>query len=291
MPRLIICLLFSIAICPATSPPPYSGQCGVMNRISSFGNEHPASQAAALGLLAQVAEGRVQHPPPELEVQVGLPPGELNRPDYSSYQVRACALRRIGDLHSVEARLYLRSLRPAMFVSDNPGYIWTAAQIALREALLSDLREDEKVSFLENVLTEEHDPLSDSGVSAWAVDRLCNRGSIQSLSVIRTSILRRNTLKDGTAEIGFCEARMQVLASSPDRVNALASALSVQNTVTNPMLTGWAINELFSLNLRRGDAELDRYAKEIEALPESQQDGWLAFRKSDIRRLLQGRRR
>jgi hypothetical protein len=66
----------------------------------------------------------------------------------------------------------------------------------------------------------------------------------------------------------FCEARISVLKQSPDRVAALGAALRVSGGVLDDELIGWAINQLQSLKSDRAYAELQRYANEIDALPE-----------------------
>ena len=65
----------------------------------------------------------------------------------------------------------------------------------------------------------------------------------------------------------FCEARMAVVSRSPDRIGALGSVLRVSSGARDLRLIGWAINELRAMKSRRADAELERYADEIDALP------------------------
>jgi len=66
----------------------------------------------------------------------------------------------------------------------------------------------------------------------------------------------------------FCEGRMGVVSRNPDQLKALGSFLSVSGGFTDLDLIGWAISKLEAMKSPRADAELERYAKEIDALPE-----------------------
>jgi hypothetical protein len=61
---------------------------------------------------------------------------------------------------------------------------------------------------------------------------------------------------------------MDVVSSDPDRVKALASVLRVRAGMTDSEQIGWAINQLRDVNSKRADEELDRFADEIESLPD-----------------------
>ena len=72
----------------------------------------------------------------------------------------------------------------------------------------------------------------------------------------------------GEDEIQFCEIRIQVLHRNPNRVKALASVLSLSN-VEDTRLQLWAVYELDAMRSPEADAELDRFALAVKALPET----------------------
>jgi hypothetical protein len=153
--------------------------------------------------------------------------------------------------------------------------MWSSAQIALREAELIRIPDEPaRVRFLEDTTGEK------TAAASWAVEELCNRGSRQSLPSIRESILRRDPTSRGADEITFCEARMDIIARDPDRAKALGSFLSVSSGVTDHHLLGWTINQLRALGSPEAEAQVQRYADEIESLPDD----------SPLRRALWGER-
>jgi hypothetical protein len=123
--------------------------------------------------------------------------------------------------------------------------------------------EPAKVGFLEDITHEK------SAAAWWAVNELCERGSYRSLAFIREHIRRAYSLpEDAKQQSEFCEARIRVVSRNPDRIKALGSFLSVSEGVTDTDLVGWAIRKLQAMKSARADAELKRYAKEIDDLPE-----------------------
>jgi hypothetical protein len=72
----------------------------------------------------------------------------------------------------------------------------------------------------------------------------------------------------GDEEIQFCEARIEVLARSPDRIKALGSALNLQDGAQRERLTTWAIYQLDAMKSPQADAELDRFMEQIRKLPD-----------------------
>jgi hypothetical protein len=179
---------------------------------------------------------------------------------------------------------FLESLKASDLAADTTGMVWPAAQIALRDARLRQIPDAGlQVRFLEDSLTGMRDgrgPLAD-----WAVNELCDRGSVGSTPVVIQSIRSRgNGLRD-EEELEFCVARIRVVAGNPDPVKALAPILDVQSDsgdaqrgLSDPRrrLAGWAIDKLNSMQSASADAELDRFARQIEALPEGPRKAGLA---------------
>jgi len=71
----------------------------------------------------------------------------------------------------------------------------------------------------------------------------------------------------GARKVAFCRARIEVVCRNPDRAKALGSILSVSSNNRDEDLVAWAMRQLDQANTSEADAELERYAHEIEALP------------------------
>lgn len=199
----------------------------------------------------------------DLETKVGLKPGQLHTPEFKDESVRAHALLEIGELDSPEALAYLQGLRPEDIQPDTSGQMRSAAQVALRHVQLNRLPDEPaKVQFLQDTTSER------SAAAWWAVQELCNRGSSDSLGFIRQSISRTYPPPTSTDQIAFCEARIDIISRDPDRSKALLTILSVNSGVTVSQLLDWAINELRAVKSPQIEAELQRYADEIENLPD-----------------------
>ena len=143
-----------------------------------------------------------------------------------------------------------------------------AAQIALREALLSGITDaGSRAEFLENVLSERHDAMSNGSLTIWAVEELCNSGASQALPRVRQSIKWLWSGQRGDDGIAFCEARMQIVARDPDRARALGSVFgsiaSLESTPEGKRLIQWASLQLIPLHSPSADAELERIAGDL----------------------------
>jgi hypothetical protein len=263
MKQLQVLLLTTVGICMATTPDPLGFPYSLLDRVGDAAKAGVATRASALEILERVAEGRMEGGSPDLEVQVGLKSGQLRGPEFRGYELRSYAFRRIGELDLPEALTYLQNLKESDIGPDTSGQIRSAAQIALLQAQVNRIPDQQaKIRFLEEATSGKG-----AGVH-WAVDELCNLGSYQSLPLIRARIHRLLSLpQDIEHENGFCEARMGVVSRDPDRVRALGAVLRVNGGGTDPQLTGWAIGQLRAMRSERADAELERYAKEIDALP------------------------
>jgi len=261
--RALLLLTATSVVVNATWELPFSGQCRLLDQLV----ERSHQPILTLTVLKRVALGRTTQITPQEERLVGLPEGVLRDSEFAESIVRACAFRRIGELDLDEARTFLANLSRKDIGTDTTHEIWTAAQIALRNAFLISLTSNaEKRLFLEKVLTEPH-----NGVAAlwsWAVDELCDRGEMLSIGVIQRSIRwsYAGSQKDAEGEIAFCEERIRVIAQRPERLKALGSVL---NATTNPgdRLVRWAINQLAVMRTPAADAELMRFAAEIDGVP------------------------
>jgi hypothetical protein len=264
-----VSLLAIVGLCMAM-PVPFAFECSLLDRVRDAAQTAGPMQSIALEILERVAGGRMESASPDLEVQVGLKPGQLRGPEFKDSSLRAYALRRIGELDLPEALTYLQNLKQNDIGFDSSHLIWPAAQIALRDALLRRISDPQsKIELLERTVTEPHDAISNSAVTTWAIDQLCDRGSLSSLAIIQQSIRNRRNGQRGEDDLRFCEERMAVVGRSPNRAKALGSVLRVNGTSDDARLIAWAIYQLHSVDSREADAELERYAKEIDGLPDS----------------------
>lgn len=228
-------VIAAASICMASFP--FSFEWSLVDRVAAVANAEGPARAVGLQILELIAEGRMAGANPGLEASVGLKPGQLRGPEFRDESVRSHALLKIGELDVPEALAYLQNLKAEDIAPDTSGLMRSSLHIALHQAQLNRIPdESSKIRFLENTTSEKSD------AAWWAVEQLCNRGSRESLAFIRESIWRRNPTPTGTAQIAFCEARIDVISRDPDRVKALASVLSVTNGVTDPELLGWAIS-------------------------------------------------
>jgi hypothetical protein len=265
--RLLLAALAARLLCPGSTGPPFYIECGVLDRISIVAASQSSMSRVAFTVLEQVALGRSVTPALELEARVGIRPGELQKPEFRAIDVRVHALRSLGRTGAPAAIAFLKKLTRGDLGPDPSHQVWPAAQIGLREGLLNSIAEGQaKTQFLEGVLTEPHDPITDSKLVAWAIDKLCDSGTLISLPVIQTAIRKRDSYR-GEEQIQFCEARIQVMRSDPDPVRALGSALRVEPGADGSRLVWWAINRLAAMKSPQAAAELDRFAADIAKLP------------------------
>jgi hypothetical protein len=264
MRYVLIAFLAVVSPCIGTTPFPFYFECSLVDRVSDAAKAAPATRSIALEILERVAEGRMAGASPVLEVQIGLKAGQLHGAEFKESTVRAHALKKVGELDLPEALTYLLGLKRSDIEPDLSGSVWPAAQIALRQAQLNQVSDEAgKIRFLEDTTSER------TAAASWAVNELCERGSFQSLPFIREQIRKSLSLpQDVKRENEFCEGRMGVISRDPDRVKALGSFLSVSGGVTDDKLLGWVIGKLQDMNSPRAEAELQRYGKEIDRLPE-----------------------
>ncbi len=271
--KLIAAILFVACVVsvPAWSrAAPGTPQFRLLDRIFAFAKTSPGAERAALDVLERVADARVHDAGPDLEAQVGLPPGELHAAAFESEPVRAYALSLIGEINLPEALSYLQNFKKSSAPVGGSMEVWPAAQVALRRALLNRMPDETtKVKFLEEALNERRDSSSNSTVKFWAFGELCNRGSLESLDLIRASVRQWNPTPRGERQIAFCQEQMEVISRDPDRMRALGSFLSISSGFADKELLGWAINQLAAMRSAPADAELKRFVNEVDSLPEN----------------------
>jgi hypothetical protein len=255
------------ALSLARSLDPNAGYCARLDRIVATSSKSEI-HAVGLVLLERVGLGRTGDISEEAEIQAGLAPGELRQIAFTWPGVRACAFQKVGETGLPEAVDFLTNLKRADIGEDNSQEIWSAALIALQDARLRRIADPQlRIEFLEAAVAG---PRGGRGpVAWWAVNQLCDGGASKSIAIIQRSIRESWSGQRGEDQIRFCEARMQVVSSYPDRVKALASVLSAENGPEDDRLVRWAISQLAGMHTPNADAELNRFALEIGRLPTS----------------------
>jgi hypothetical protein len=221
----------------------------------------------AIDTLKRIAMGTFGPIGADVDGLLGLAAGTLESKGFDDPPARVCALRSIGKTGLDDAVYFLSKLTQADFKEDPASGLWQSAQIALRDSQLRRISDPRmKIEFLEGILTSAPD--GRGSVADWAVDELCDRGSQTSLPIISKSLLSRRNGRRDQDDVEFCEARIRVILSDSDRIKALSASLDLSGTATNTRIIGWAINELASTGSPAAEAQLDRFAQEIDHLPD-----------------------
>jgi hypothetical protein len=262
---IVIGLGFHIAL--GNTPAPFAANRLLLDRIVTSAKS-PVQVILVLDVLERVALGHNNTISDDSSEQLGVQGRLLRQKSFGEPEVRAHALRKIGELGTLQALQFLGALRLADVQADSVRQVWPAAQIALRHAGLAQITDRQmRIDFLSNILTEPHDPISNSAVVSWAVDELCNRGALSALPEIRPSIRSRVLGEDAEEEIRFCEGRISVWYRNIDHARALGSVLNVETSAQDYRLTEWALHQLSQIRSPNAEAELRRFTKEIGQVP------------------------
>jgi hypothetical protein len=252
------------ALCFARSPPPFAGECNLVDRIyAAVGND--ATRYDAVELLENIATHRFGLTDYAVLARIGI------NVDISAGQhlsmgesiVRVRALDKLGRSGLDAAVDFLSGLTKENLGPDDTGQVWPAAQVALQRCLFTRIADPQsQIDFLEATAKRFY-----GNVGSWATEELCNRGVQSSLPIVRNSIHREYSSPYSDDEIAFCEARMGLLSKAANRVRALSSALQVDRVSSDPKLSRWAAYQLVELGSPEADRELDRFGREMAALP------------------------
>lgn len=254
---VLIPVLFCV-ICSATSPPPFGGECNLVDRIyAAVGNE--ATRHDAVEVLENVATGqfglRDYAALSKMGINIDVSGGM--RLSMGELIVRERALDHLGRSGLDVAERFLSGL-----TRQDSDQVWGAVQVALQRCRFTRITDSQaRIDFLETTAKREQ-----GNVGYWATEELCNRGIQSSLPVIKASIRRRLSGPPGDDEIAFCEDRMNWLATSGNRVQALSRALRAVKVGSDPKLPRWAAYQLIELDSPEADRALDRFGREVMAL-------------------------
>jgi hypothetical protein len=278
---IYLSLLIATTAC-ATTVPGTAYPCEQLDRVVDQVKADPGRAPVAFELLKLVARGMPDKIDSDAAVRFGIEPERLLQPVYRDLSVRAHALRKIGQLGLPESLVYLEKLTPEDFdVERGQMYrVWPPARIALHEALLNQIPDEAgKIAFLERTVQQRHDAGSNSAVKGWGRNQLCDRGASMSWNVIYQGIrFSTGNPVRFAEEVKFCEDRMRIVQSAPDRVTALASALRSTGQAFDRRLMTWAVTQLLDLRSPRADAVLDQVASEIDKLDPERKREWGVIR-------------
>ena len=241
----------------------------LLDRLSAMASSRSEESQLALDLLQLIALGRMPDVPLQQLEKIGLAANAgiapLRKGAFIESKFRDFAFHEISTTRLDSAFDFLTNLKRSDLVSDPTGFVWTAAQIALSNAQLSKISDVHlKVEFLE-ALAIPHTPSGD-----WAVEQLCDSGTISSSSITRAFFKEVSKGSEGYGEekSRFCEARMQVVFSNPDRAIALGSILKAgENSSESFQLKNWAVHQLVEMDSPAADSELKRFQKQVRAIP------------------------
>jgi len=113
-------------------------------------------------------------------------------------------------------------------------------------------------------LEAEMNGRSGAAAGRWAIEELCDRGSVGSLPRVTEIIKGLYSGVGGDEIIAYCRARMEIVGRNPDRAQALGSGLRIDAPFEDRQVMDWAIFQLFGMRSPVADAILDRYAEEVE---------------------------
>jgi len=217
------------------------------------------SRSEALETIEAVIEGRPIEAINAAAQRAGLK-GYFPQKTMWSDGYRRYALEVLGRTGLQEALDYLSALTPQTIGRDDALSLLPQAKIELKKALLRrQVGSSQQIAFLRAELAS---PLS-RHTAHWAVNELCDRGDVDSIGAIRQFLEDKYRQQSGDP-IASCKSRMDIVNSHPDRARALGSALRLDTPSPGNSLIGWAVEQLIAMESPAADAELERYATEVE---------------------------
>lgn len=270
---LLGCIVFGLLavsqFVQAVSLAPCTGACQQFQALVDSSTGDSAKEMQTLAFLRLIAEDRGEELTDEMAHFAGFHGPSVREGRYQDPLIRIGAYRHIGYMGTAAAVEFLQQVTPSAFKVENfeRQDLWPEVQIALRDARRRMLPQAaDAVRYLEGVLEEEGDWFSAGHVRSWAVNELCSMGALGSLQAVRKA-LRRIGSSRLEERVQFCQERMVVAASHPDRVRAMSSALTIQNAQSNPELVRWAISEIRSTRDPARLTILNAYFDQLEAIP------------------------
>ena len=237
---------------------------GAIDKLAVTAKSPTSLSAAAVEALERLAEGKPESVPAEFADQMGLRPILGEWITYRQLPVRTYAIRNLGEVGTDDVVFYLSALKEEEFAPNigERSQLGEAVQIALRSAQLTKIPETgEKVRWLEQLAADN------TAAQGWAVDQLCDIGSLISYAVVQRSIRERFSGARIEEELSFCEQRIRLVRSNPDRTKALISGLNTDANQQSTRLVSWAANQLLSVGSPEAIQALKTFSQAVAGMP------------------------
>ena len=257
--RASLAILAFPALSLANSPRSFPLERALIDQLGNA-SKIAVTQAAALETLEEIAAGKIHRVDEgnakllHLDTVLVADATMLRNPS-----VRAYAIRQIGASATDAALTFLEKIGPKSLGEDESGEIYPAVKIARYIALIARARDEQaKTELLESALKV---------VPAWAIDVICDRGTITSLPAVERAIEQLYVPSQGDGMIQSCQARMQLIRSDPNRIVALGSVLNVHPIPAMPFVM-WAVSQLLADHSAAAGEQVRRIAATIAGLPD-----------------------
>lgn len=182
----------------------------------------------------------------------------------ASIRARQHAVDRIGALGYAEAQPTLERL----------------LESATQEDIASGLRARLHHAYWRVVVAQEDDPerrrtllvdLTDAKVGesimthtrSWAIDEICALGQPDLVPMAQAAIRKLDSTERGAEEAQVCQLKSELIARNPNRVEALAAALEMEDPSRAGLLHRWAIEELADVTGSAADDVLADHARRL----------------------------
>jgi len=173
----------------------------------------------------------------------------IARSDADNIHLRQFAVEKLGEVGATEAREHLKALAESLDWSDTTRQLKWAAFLAYWRINVADQTgEREQETVLTKALHETLQGIIATNVQVWAANELANRGAKDALPEIIKSTQFRDPTKRGEEFIQLCRTKIELLTTSPNRINALTRAIAVNDFTERQQLRRWAIDELAKLD-------------------------------------------
>jgi len=185
--------------------------------------------------------------------------------DAVDVHLREFAVQKLGELGASEAKDTLKGLAESLTWTDTTRQLKRQATLAywmirVAEEETTEAQED----LLIQLLWGNHLPPHADVVLWWAAEELANRGVSKALPEIAAAVRYRDSSARGEEFIKLCSVKIELLNSSPSRLEALKQALASTDALIGYELKMWAIGELGKLGSQEALEVLINYALELQ---------------------------